>query len=353
MEIIVNRVHDNPLIVIEKYYNPNELVLFDIETTGFAAETTKLYLIGCCYFEKGCWFIKQWFNDDGESEALIIKDFMEFIDGYKYIFHYNGDGFDIPYIEKKLSSIKLDASFSKHESVDIYKQIRPFKEVFHLDNLKQKSIEKFLNINRLDKYSGGDLIKIYTDYLKHNSTSHKKLLIQHNYEDIEGLLYCCSIFAYSKLKAGCLLVRKMSVKKERLIFELELPNSVPRRITHSSNDIIITAYKNEGSISVPIIDEELKFFFDNYRDYYYLPAEDMAVHKDVATYVDKSFRMQARKDTCYIKHKGYYITQLDGKIIEGYKRSYNDKESFIELVDSFLQDIDLLNAYARYIIGNI
>ena len=79
MEIIVNRVHDNPLIVIEKYYNPNELVLFDIETTGFAAKTTKLYLIGCCYFDNGFWFIKQWFNDDGESEALIIKDFMELI----------------------------------------------------------------------------------------------------------------------------------------------------------------------------------------------------------------------------------------------------------------------------------
>ena len=37
-------------------------------------------------------------------------------------------------------------------------------------------------------------------------------------------------------------------------------------------------------------------------------------------------------------------------IMSGYKRNYKDKESYIELVDSFLQDIDLLNAYARHII---
>ena len=94
----------------------------------------------------------------------------------------------------------------------------------------------------------------------------------------------------------------------------------------------------------------LKFFFDNYRDYYYLPAEDMAVHKSVASYVDKNYREPAKKETCYLRKKGYFISQIDDGILSGYKRDYEDKESFIELTDSFLQDLDLLHAYARHII---
>ena len=32
-----------------------ETVYFDIETTGFSADVTALYLIGCIYFKEGEW----------------------------------------------------------------------------------------------------------------------------------------------------------------------------------------------------------------------------------------------------------------------------------------------------------
>lgn len=347
---IVNNVHDNELIQLEKYYTPSDIVLFDIETTGFAAEATDLYLIGCCYYENGNWLIRQWFNDDGISEMEILNDFTSFISNYKYILHYNGDGFDIPYVKSKLSKYNCPFEFDKIESIDLYKNLRHYKECMHLENLKQKSLEKYLGIKRLDKYSGGDLIKVYKDYLNNKNETNKTLLIQHNYDDLEGLLYCCSLLSFPKMKAGCINVKKMSVRQERLLFSLTLDYDLPKRITLGRNDILITAYKNEATINAGIVSEELKFFFDNYKDYYYLPAEDMAVHKSVATYVDRFYREPARKSNCYSRKQGYFISQIDEGIISGYKRNYNDKESFIELTDSFLQDIDMLNAYARYVI---
>ena len=202
----------------------------------------------------------------------------------------------------------------------------------------------------LDKYSGGDLIKVYQEYVKLPVKTNKQLLLQHNYEDLEGLLDCTSMLAYCKFKAGCLLVRKMSVRQNRLLFSLELEYQLPKRLTIGLNDIIITGFQKEATINAPIYTEELKFFFDNYRDYYYLPAEDMAVHKSVASYVDKNYREPAKKETCYLRKKGYFISQIDDGILSGYKRDYEDKESFIELTDSFLQDLDLLHAYARHII---
>ncbi len=353
MQKITNDARDNIFMQLNTFYNPTDIIAFDIETTGFTAETTELYLIGCTYYKDDKWVITQWFNDDGISERSIIIDFFEFISSYKYIFNYNGDGFDIPYLTKKLLKYELQYSFDKFESIDLYKQIKAFKDTLHLDNLKQKTIEKFLGLNRLDKYSGGDLIKVYQDYIKKPSDLGKKLLLQHNYEDLEGLLCCSSLLAYVKFKTGCFKVTKMSVKDNRLAFSLKLDYPLPRRISSGAMDIIITGYQQDATITVPIISEELKFFFDNYKEYYYLPAEDMAVHKSVASYVDKNYRMPAKKETCYLKRQGHFITQIDSGILAGYKRNYKDKESFIELVDSFLQDLDMLNAYGRHVISKI
>lgn len=351
MQKITHDAREHKFMQLHTFYKPEDIVVFDIETTGFTAETTMLYLIGCAFYEDGKWVITQWFNNDGISEREIFIDFFTFISKYKYIFNYNGDGFDIPYVQKKIKQFDLDFSFDKIESIDLYKLIKGFKDILHLDNLKQKSIEKFLGINRLDKYTGGDLIKVYQDYLKSPAEKGKQLLLQHNYEDLEGLIYCSSLLAYTKFKAGCFVVKKMSVRDNKLLFSLTLDYPLPKRITLGVQDILVTGHQQEATINVPIITDELKFFFDNYKEYYYLPAEDMAVHKSVASFVDKNYRVPAKKENCYLKRKGHFITQIDSGILAGYKKNHKDKETFIELVDSFLQDLDMLNAYARYIIS--
>ena len=350
MDKIVNDAHTSKLQTLQNYYAAEDVLVFDIETTGFTAEHTALYLIGCAYYEDHRWKICQWFNQDGLSEEKILREFLLFCKDFKYFVTYNGDGFDIPYLTKKTTAYGMENPFSKKESIDIYKQIRFLKEHLHLENMKQKSVERFLGIHRLDKYSGGDLIKVYQDYVKLPVKTNKRLLLQHNYEDIEGLLDCASMLAYCRMKAGCLLVRRMSVRQNRLLFSLELEYPLPKRLTIGLQDIIITGFQNEATINVPIYTEELKFFFDNYKEYYYLPAEDMAVHKSVANYVDKNYREPAKRETCYLRKQGYFISQLDDGIMSGYKRDYTEKESFIELTDSFLQDLDLLHAYARHII---
>lgn len=350
MEVIVHKVSPSKYAQIDSFFPQDDVLFFDIETTGFIAKTSMLYLIGCAFVQSGQWYIKQWFNDDGESEEIIIRDFLATLKSYKYLLHYNGDGFDLPFLMKKLPADQKENPFEQVESIDIYKQIRSLKDILHLQNMKQKTVETFLNVKRLDKYTGGDLIKVYQDYLKQPQKNAKQLLLQHNYEDLQGLMDCTSLLAYTRLKAGCLQVRRMSVRQNRLLFSLSLDYSIPRRMTLGIHDIIITGYQHEATLNVPILSEELKFFFDNYKEYYYLPAEDMAVHKSVASYVDKNYRTPATKETCYLRKNGYFITQVDSGILTGYKRNVSDKETFIELADSFLQDINMLNAYARHII---
>lgn len=56
---------------------PLEKCLFlDIETTGFTAKSSSLYLIGCAYFKEGCWYIRQWFAENPSEEAELLISFL-------------------------------------------------------------------------------------------------------------------------------------------------------------------------------------------------------------------------------------------------------------------------------------
>ncbi len=350
MEIITNEARINEYVTLAEYYPPEDVVIFDIETTGFSAEHTMLYMIGCCHYTAGKWWITQWFNNDGTSEQEVLLCFLDFIRNYKLLLSYNGDGFDLPYLSKKITAYELESPFDRLESVDLYRLIRPLKKHLPLEDLKQKNLERFLDLNRLDKYSGGDLIKVYKKYTERADAKDRQLLIQHNYEDLEGLLYCFSLLAYMRLKAGCFTVKQMSLKDGRLLFHLALDYALPKRITLTVEEIMISAYREEATIQVPVFHGELKFFFEDYREYYYLPMEDMAVHKSVSSFVNSDYRERATRDNCYVKKTGYFINQLDAELADGYKKTSKDKSSYILLVDSFLQNPDLLNAYARYVV---
>lgn len=353
MQIIKNTSTNAIFEDFSYYFNPADVCFFDIETTGFSADHTKLYLIGCCYIHENTMHIIQWFNDDGNSEAFIIKEFMDFIKPYKCLLHYNGDGFDIPYIDKKCAKLSIQNTIPQLTSYDLYKTLKPFKHFMHIDNLKLKTIEQFLGIYREDKYTGGDLINIYNAYLKHPSNEAFDVLMLHNYEDLEGLVDCFKTLALTMLKSSDFTLDNLAVRNNNLCFELTMPVHMPKRIVYSSHGIVISIYKSNIVVSVPIIEDTLKIFYDNPTEYYYLPAEDTAIHKSVATYVDKSHRIQAKRENCYCKTQGIFVTQLCANITTQYKHEYSDKESFIMLDDSFLSNHNLLFDYVSYILKNL
>ncbi|MBQ8041431.1 MAG: ribonuclease H-like domain-containing protein, partial [Lachnospiraceae bacterium] len=146
-----------------------DLLFFDIETTGFTAASSTLYLIGCAYKEGEQWHIKQFFGENTSEEADIIHCFFELANNYKHLIHFNGNHFDIPYITQKCAQLALPYSFDNFSGIDIYKRISPYKFFLKLPNCKQKTIEHFLGIHREDLYTGGELIKIYKDYTENPS----------------------------------------------------------------------------------------------------------------------------------------------------------------------------------------
>ena len=134
---------------------------------------------------------------------------------------------------------------------------------------------------------------------------------------------------------------------------LKFPVPLPADITCSANSCYFIGCGNEGRLRVPIYEEEMKYFYSNYKDYYYLPQEDIAIHKSVASFVDKEFRQQALASNCYTRKVSSYLPQWDTLFTPFFKREYKDHDLFFELTDEFKTRREDFNRYAHHVLEMI
>ena len=342
---------------------PLEDILFlDIETTGFSPASSVLYMIGCAYWDGITFTCKQYFAEKPEEEAEILKTFLESVRKYRVLIHFNGNNFDIPYIENKCEHYGFKCTLSNMVGIDLYKRIAPYKNFLKIPNCKQKTIELYLGIDRHDVMSGAELINVYQRYVTHFDVDSLSKLLLHNEEDIQGMIEICPILTYSELFNSTLTVTKVSMdrvtdmygeEKVELVMKIKLPVNFPVSISHTACDCVFIGSNDEGILKVPVFEGELKYFYANYKDYYYLPAEDEAMHKSVAGFVDKEHRKQATAATCYTRVRSLFLPEWDLRFTPFFKSDYQSKEIFLEITPERKRDRAFFSDYASHVLGYI
>lgn len=344
---------------LERLAAPEQILFLDIETTGFTAKSSYLYMIGCAYFENDGFYTTQWMAENYEQEKDILNAFFTFASRYHYLIHFNGNTFDLPYLLQKCAELNLPYNFDDFDGIDIYRRISPYKFFLKLPNCKQKTIEQYLGINRKDTFTGGELINIYQEYVKEPTDFAKNILLLHNREDLLGMLQILPTLSYCDIFTGGLKAKKVQAnyytdltgqRRQELIMTLSLPTTLPVPISTSVGSCYFKGEGNSASLKVPIYEEELKYFYANYKDYYYLPAEDIALHKSVASFVDKEHRVQATAATCYTRKVSLYLPQWELLFTPFFKRDYKSKELFFELTDELKKNRQAFADYANHIL---
>ena len=330
---------------------PEQSLFLDIETTGLTPINSMLYLIGVLYYntETNTFTCMQWFNETGtiEEEKSILSDFFAFAANYRTLIHYNGDGFDIPYLTTCANQHRITSTLSYLDSFDIYKKIRPLKKLLNLPQLKQKSIEQFLKIERKDKKDGGELIKVYKEYIETGSSQLLELLLLHNTDDIKGMLSILPILHYIALLDGAFTATELFIQGEYASIPLHITYPLPKPLTLKRDGILFRAEKYDATLQIPIYEGELKYFYSNYKDYYYLPLEDTAIHKSVASYVDKQYRTQAKASNCYSRKTGIFLPQPEIIITPCFKLDYKGHDTYFEITEEGSISLEQLTLYVR------
>lgn len=341
MQVIKNHYDDiKPLYPIVQFAPLENILFIDIETTGLSREHTDLYLIGCAHFDENGYNTIQWFADSPTEETDIIKAFIEYIkDRFTCLIHYNGNHFDIPYLKYKAGSHGLSDPFLSLESIDIYLMIKPYKRLLSLTSLRQRCVEELLGINSDDPYTGRELIGVYRSYVKNPSVKLLTPLLYHNNEDLKGMAYILPILYYTQIKDITLKYESFSLHEFRdlsgqLQYELLADYSheadIPRSFTTSKGQVRVAIRSDKTALlRLPVYNGELKKFYDNYKDYYYLPEEDCCVLKQAASGVDKKRREDAKKETCYIKRSGLFIPAISKDQGITFKSDYTSEDLYI------------------------
>lgn len=339
-----------------------DVLFLDIETTGLSAKNSSLYMVGCVFYKDESWNYIQWLAENYDEELQLLTAFFEFAHNYKFLIHFNGNRFDLPYLEQKAAQYSTPYDFSAFTGVDIYRRIQGYKDILGLPDLKQKTIEEFLGIERDDPYTGGELISRYHDYVCEKDPAIEAELLQHNADDLRGMLHVVDMLAYPDIFLKPVRVMKVhanyfrDVNKKRgqeVIMKLRFLAPLPKAVSFRSLGCYFSGEGVDGSLKVPLYEEELKYFYSNYKDYYYLPAEDTAMHKAIAGFVDKEHRVQATASNCYTRKKSLYLPQWDVLFTPFFKREYKSKDLFFELTDEFKKSRSGFNMYAEHILSSM
>lgn len=347
---------------LERIAPLTQFLFLDIETTGFTAKSSSLYLIGSAFFQEGSWHIRQWFAETPDEEPALLDDFFAFAASYTHLIHFNGNNFDLPYLLQKCEQHHKTHTFEKHEGIDLYKRLSPYKAFLHVPNCKQKTLETLLGIQREDRYHGGELIEVYRNYVQSPADEIKTLLLVHNRDDILGMLQLLPLLAVYDLFNGEIRAKKVQAQhyidyhgqnKQELLMKLALVTPLPFPLSDFSNGCYFSGEKDIGILKVPLYEEEMKYFYANYKDYYYLPEEDIALHKSVSGFVDKSHRIQASAANCYTRKFGHFLPQWDILVEPFFKRDYKSSEFFFELTDERKTDRDLFSVYAAHLLAKM
>ena len=322
---------------------PDDPLFLDIETTGLSPLSAFIYMISVVYFEGSDPFFENIMAECASEEKELLDLTAALITGHRSLIHYNGDKFDLPFILKRCAAYGIAFDMSGHTSLDIYKYAKPLKDMLGLPGCRQKDVECFLGVDREDIYSGKELINVYKQYSETRNEGLYKLLYQHNHDDVIGMLQILPVLAYRDLFEGSFDIcdtRRNSYtgadgnEAEEMLIELSLHAPVPKPLCVAKEGIYLIAKGDSATVKLPVYTGELKFFYDNPKEYYYLPMEDMAVHKSVAQYVDKDHRVKATPANCYTKKAGTFLPQLKQLYSPAFKTDFDSRLWYFEIDDT-------------------
>ena len=121
----------------------------------------------------------------------------------------------------------------------------------------------------------------------------------HNQEDLLGLGKIFSMLSYLALFNEDYEALNCEIQDDQLAFTIKTNYDLPVKFSNHSEEIYIIGQNNCVRLLVKSQNGRLKQYYSNYKDYDYIPSEDIAIPKTLSACMDKKLRRPAKRDNCY------------------------------------------------------
>ncbi|MCR4831551.1 MAG: ribonuclease H-like domain-containing protein [Pseudobutyrivibrio sp.] len=334
----------------EKYFTEKSL-FFDIECTGLSPRKSFIYLIGYATRKGNEVTITQLLAKNESEEIKIIEEFENVMSKYDTLLGFNSTRFDESFIIERCRKYKFDTKIKLKPHIDMYLKTTKARCLLDLPNYKQKTIEEFLGLHRDDKYNGGELIPIYQHFSLTDDKESKDLILLHNYEDVQGMIFISQILSYPDLLTSDLRYISHEINNDKLRFEIETDIIIPSSINKQREYGLYIIKGNRIYVTINLTNTTLYTFLPDYKNYYYLINEDMIVPKSIGESMDKSCRRPATRRDCKVASEDLFLP-LPGQIDipeskHLFYEEYGSKQSYISVKDI---DSNVLVKIIRYML---
>mgnify|MGYP000954062502 CR=1 FL=1 len=193
---------------LRKFFNNQNVCFIDIETTGLSSKYCSIYLIGLMYYnyQEKMWHLIQLFAETLDEEKNILLNFIDYMSGFDKIITFNGDTFDIPFINNRLNAFNIDYEIAAENSFDLYKYVREDRttwkrenENIRIETVRPDKSSSYPNI--IPVHIFGEIVKTIIDqfvrynkdYIKTNNYELRDIILKHNYDDLYYLVFILQI----------------------------------------------------------------------------------------------------------------------------------------------------------------
>ena len=174
------------------YFAGMRVGVIDIETTGLDPSRNKFILGGIYDVSRG--EIHQILAESRAEEEAALEEYIRTADGIDVVVTYNGRHFDMPFIDRRLTSSCSELSRGGISQtvydLDIYLVLSGHSPMRQLvPNLKQKTVENYMGFwdTRADEISGAESVMLFDHYEATGDPEAEKKILLHNNDDIRQL----------------------------------------------------------------------------------------------------------------------------------------------------------------------
>lgn len=159
---------------------------FDIETTGLR-DDPDAHLVSACIGLSKQDPVEFWVEDPA-AERDVLLQLAEALQHMDVIITWNGDRFDIPFLNDRFRKHDIAFQIQTVQSLDLYKVAERMKLAGLIPSASLQTVERFYGIVRPDQLPGRYVPMKYTDYQQSRNPILKTEILQHNREDVLYLL---------------------------------------------------------------------------------------------------------------------------------------------------------------------
>ena len=238
------------------YLKDLNTTVFDIETTGLFHSKDCIINAGFCNPMGDVW---QNFTEDPTDEKRVVEEALERICAADAVVTYNGDTFDLPFLQRRAVKYGLCERLPLLWSVDLYRWLKKYWPVApSMKSMSQKSVEEAMGLapKRSDEIPGGDCIPLYNYYLQTKDDSAKQTILLHNADDVRQLAriaWKCTFLPYHDI-----------AMREGFLFKAGQRKILTKGCSFKKGTLQLQAKLDAGQIPVSAYEDQYHLEYDSF-----------------------------------------------------------------------------------------